>query len=333
MKIGVVGCGALGSFYGARLCRSGEEVHFLLRSDYTEVRQAGVEIRSIAGDFRVRPGVARLPEEIGRCDLVLVGLKTTANEHLAQFVPPLTDQGTVVLTLQNGLGNEEALAKVVGAERVLGGHCFVCLNRVAPGVIVHSAHGRVVVGEYRSTQGERLRRVQSLFEAAGIECHLTDNLERAHWEKLIWNVPFNGLGVAGVAGYDAVRAGQLLGGELQRACLTTDQLLAEPRWAALVRGLMMEVLCAASALGFKADPGLADKNIERTRVMGAYRASTLLDYEQGKPIELESLFCEPLRRARRAGVDTPLLAALCSVLKALEERRIHGGRETSVDSE
>jgi 2-dehydropantoate 2-reductase len=150
---------------------------------------------------------------------------------------------------------------------------------------------------------------------------LTENLERAHWEKLIWNVPFNGLGVAGAAGYEAVCAGQLLGRKVENECLPTDRLLAEPKWAALVRELMIEVIHTAGALGFDLDPSLADKNIERTRVMGAYRASTLLDYEKGMPIELDSLFREPLRRARRAGVETPRLAALCSLLEALATRQ------------
>ena len=321
MKIGVVGCGALGSFYGARLSRSGEEVHFLLRSDYDAVRRAGVEIRSVDGDFRVRPAVARQPEEIGKCDLVLVALKTTANEHLRRLVTPLAGPETSVLTLQNGLGNEEALAAVVGPEPVLGGLCFVCLNRVAPGVIVHSAHGHVVIGEHQKTGGERLRTIQALFARAGIECRLTEDLERAHWEKLIWNVPFNGLGVAGAAGYEAVSAGRLLGGRVEDECLPTDRLLAEPKWTTLVRELMVEVIRTAGALGFDLDPALAERNIERTRVMGAYRASTLLDYEKGMPIELDSLFREPLRRARRAGVETPRLAALCSLLESLELRK------------
>jgi 2-dehydropantoate 2-reductase len=136
----------------------------------------------------------------------------------------------MVLTLQNGLGNEAALAAVVGAERVMGGLCFVCLNRVAPGEIVHTAHGYIVMGEYQRPAGDRLHRVQAAFERAGIRCHPTDDLERAHWEKLIWNVPFNGLGVAGVAGFESVAQGRVLGASHERNCLPTDQLLADPRW-------------------------------------------------------------------------------------------------------
>lgn len=325
MKIGVVGCGALGSFYGARLWRAGEEVHLLLRSDYEAVRHAGVRVRSIDGDFVARPEPACRPESIGECDLVLVALKTTANDQLGNLLPPLVGAHTTVLTLQNGLGTEAALAAVVGADRVLGGLCFVCLNRVAPGEIVHTAHGYIVMGEYQRPAGARLHRVQAAFERAGIRCHPTDDLERAHWEKLIWNVPFNGLGVASVAGFESVAQGRVLGSSQQPNCLPTDQLLEDPRWEKLVRELMFEIVGTARALGFDLDPALVERNLERTRVMGAYRASTLLDFERGMPIELESLFREPLRRARLAGFNTPRLAALCAVLESLAERGTRNG--------
>src|ERR1044071_3557855 len=135
MKIAVVGCGAVGSFYGAKLCRAGHAVHFLLRSDYDIVRRKGVLIRSRDGDFHVNPKAAREPHEIGTADLVLIGLKTTANDRFPTLLPPLIGPTTAVLTLQNGLGNEEALAKIIPPDQILGGLCFVCLNRVEPGII------------------------------------------------------------------------------------------------------------------------------------------------------------------------------------------------------
>ncbi|HEX4342955.1 MAG TPA: 2-dehydropantoate 2-reductase N-terminal domain-containing protein, partial [Verrucomicrobiae bacterium] len=112
MKIAVVGCGAVGSYYGAMLSRDGHDVHFLLRSDYEVVRRDGVSVHSVNGDFQVRPTPARLPSEIGVADLVLIALKTTANDQFQKLLPPLVGPKTIVLTLQNGLGNEEALAKL-----------------------------------------------------------------------------------------------------------------------------------------------------------------------------------------------------------------------------
>ena len=123
------------------------------------------------------------------------------------------------------------------------------------------------------------------------------------------------------AGYDAVMAGRVEPGARLGSCLTTDQLLANSEWEQVVRELINEVIVAARALGFDLPAFLVDKQIERTRTMGAYKASTLLDFERGQPLELESLFLEPLRRAQKAGAATPRLTALCEVLKLLDERR------------
>jgi 2-dehydropantoate 2-reductase len=96
--------------------------------------------------------------------------------------------------------------------------------------------------------------------------------------------------------------------------------LGDARWTALVRELMLEVIHAARARGHPLEESLADRQIERTRTMGAYRASTLLDFEKGLALELDSIFLEPLRQAREAGAHTPRLAALCRVLSALASR-------------
>src|ERR1700733_5020796 len=121
MKIAVVGCGAVGSYYGAKLGHSGQDMNFLLRSDYDAVRQNGVLIRASEGDFRYQPKCARAPEEIGISDLVLIGLKTTANDQFGKLLEPLVGPRTAILTLQNGLGNEAQLAGLFGREKVLGG--------------------------------------------------------------------------------------------------------------------------------------------------------------------------------------------------------------------
>lgn len=152
-----------------------------------------------------------------------------------------------------------------------------------------------------------------------MNCKITDNLARAHWEKLVWNIPFNGLGVASAVGYESVAGtGPLVQLPPKGPCLATSHLLAEPRWEELIRELMLEVIRAANALGFPIPESIAAKQIERTRTMGAYKASTLLDFERGRPLELESLFLEPLRRARAAGISTPRLERLCVVLQELD---------------
>jgi 2-dehydropantoate 2-reductase len=327
VKIAVVGCGAVGSYYGAMLSRGGHEVHFLLRSDYEVVRREGVSIQSPLGSFQVQPRCARLPEEIGPSDCVLIGLKTTANHLFPRVLPSLVGADTAVLTLQNGLGNEDQLARILPERQILGGLCFVCLNRLAPGVIRHTDHGQVVLGEFHRPPEARTHAIAAAFREAGVSCKVTDNLERTHWEKLVWNIPFNGLGVAGAAGLDAVVSGKLPSqgaagaGERLQPCLTSEALLGDERWERLVRELMREVIAAAAGQGFRIEAGFAEELIERTRTMGAYKASTILDYEKGLPLEMETLFLEPLRRAQAAGVEVPRMRALAGVLRGLDQRR------------
>ena len=321
MKIAVVGCGAVGSYYGAMLCRAGQEVYFLLRTDYDVVRQKGVAIRSVKGDFHVQPRCARRPDEIGVCDTVLIGLKTTANDQFPKLLPPLVGPPTAIVTLQNGLGNTEQLARLFTPEQVLNGLCFVCLNRLEPGVIHHLDYGLIVLGEFQRPAEPRTQQLAALFQNAGVTCRVTDNLAQAQWEKLVWNIPFNGLGVAGTVGYEALTTRHSPPATRHTAVLTTDRLLADPGWEKLLRELMLEVIRAAHALGHEIPESLVEKQIARTRTMGAYKASTLLDFERRQPLELESLFLEPLRRAQAAGVPVPRLARLCEVLQLLDQAR------------
>ncbi len=321
MKIAVVGPGALGSYYGAKLLQHGEELHFLLRSDYDTVRRNGVKVLSPDGNFTVQPHCARTPGEIGVCDLVLIGLKTTANDRFPELLTPLVGPRTAVLSLQNGLGNVERLAELFGDERVLGGLCFVCINRPEPGVIDHQGYGRIVMGEYNRWPEPRTHDLCALFQESGVNCQVADNLRRAQWEKLVWNIPFNGLGVASVAGFEAVRRGDENPSALRDRCLPTDELLASSDWSNLVRELMLEVIAGAHALKLDVPEAMADKMLYYTRTMGAYRASTLIDFERGLPLELDGLFLEPLRQAQAAGIPAPRLAALCRVLKGLNAQR------------
>jgi 2-dehydropantoate 2-reductase len=291
-KVAVVGSGAIGLYYGGRLAAAGEDVSFLLRSDYVAISRDGLAVESVHGDFSL-PVVQgyRTPEEIGPVDLVIVAWKTTANHQFATVLPPLLHDQTRVLTLQNGLGNCELLAEIVGAERVLGGLCFVCINRLSPGLVSHSAGGRMTLGEWRFDGGGRLRELERRFKAAGIQAVAVDNLEKSQWEKLVWNIPFNGLSVA-------------------EGGVTTDVLLADPVLEAEIRALMTEVVAAARALGLDLDDKLIDFNIERTRPMGPYRTSSMIDFVAGREVEVTPIWEEPLRRATEAGVEMPKLTKL-----------------------
>lgn len=291
-SVAIVGSGAVGLYYGGRLAAAGEGVRFLLRADFDAVARDGLRVESVHGDFSLRQvGGFRSPEEIGPVDLVIVAWKATANHHLANVLPPLLHADTQVLTLQNGLGNCETIAEIVGPKQVLGGLCFVCLNRLAPGCVWHGAGGRVTIGEWQPDGRGRAAEIARRFKSAGVPAEAVDNLAEAQWTKLVWNIPFNGLSVAN-------------GG------VTTDVLLASRETEAELRGLMEEVVTSARALGLKLDRSLIDSNIERTRPMGPYRPSSMIDYLEGRYVELGPIWEEPLRRAKEADVATPRMERL-----------------------
>ena len=297
MRIAVVGAGALGLYYGAVLQQSGQNVHFLLRRDYAAITRHGLKVFSVNGDFSL-PHVRgyRTAEEIGPVELVLVGLKTFANSHFRQLIGPLVGVGTTILTLQNGLGNEEALAELFGAERIIGGVAFLCSNRGEPGEVHHLGAGRIVLGEYLSCDRDRLERLVSLFRESGVDCRATDDLKRARWEKLVWNIPFNGL------------CALLL--------QPVNRLLAQPDSRKLVRDIMLEVIAAANAQGIaKPIPaGYADSMLVFTDTMGEYRPSMQIDREEGRQLEIAAIFGAALAYGRHQGIEMPRVEMLAALL-------------------
>lgn len=298
MRIAIVGAGALGLYYGAMLQRSGEDVHFLLRRDYEAISRHGLRVHSINGDFEL-PKVKgyRSPGEIGAVDLVLVGLKTFANHRYAELIGPLLDERTQILTLQNGLGNEEALAEVFGGERILGGVAFLCSNRAEPGEVHHLGAGRIVLGEFRRLDNARPERLAAIFSKAGVPCQTTPDLTRARWEKLVWNIPFNGLCAL-----------------LQQP---VQQLLAQGASRKLVRELMLEVIAAANRqeLLSPIKESYADAMLDFTDQMGEYKPSMQIDREEGRPLEIGTILRVPLSYAQKKGVAMPRVEMLATLLE------------------
>lgn len=302
-RIAVVGAGAIGGYYGAKLGYFGRDVHFLMRGDLREVRRFGIRIRGKGENLRLaKVNAYATTEEIGECDLVLIALKTTANQDLLDLIPPLLKENTMLLTLQNGLGNEEFLAQHFGAQRVLGGLCFVCLNRVLPGVIEHYDVGRLIIGEFNGHPAARTHDVSWEFKRCGVACTVTANLAYERWRKLVWNIPFNGL---------SITAGRI----------DTAHILTNEELYATTLELMNEVIAAANKCGQPVRTIEALEQIKRTKTLGAYKPSTLIDYEAGKPLEIEAIWGEPLRRARAAGAKMPQLEKLYQELKAIDRER------------
>jgi len=302
-RIAVVGSGAIGSYYGAKLAHTGSDVHFLMRGDLSEVRRDGIFVRGEGENFRVaKINCYNSTKEIGPCDLVMIAVKATSNADLVDLVPPLLRERTMLLTLQNGLGNEEFLAKHFGAERVLGGLCFIAITRKSPTEVDRTAHGDVVLGEFGREAQPRTHEIASMFQDAKVPCHVRDDLALERWRKLIWNIPFNGLSI--------------LGGGIDTAAITGDKDLRQATLA-----LMEEVIAAANKCGHPLPSDAWREHMTRTETMGAYKPSTLSDWEEGRPLEIEAIWGEPLRRAVAAGRGMPRTEMIYALLKQLDHNR------------
>lgn len=300
----IIGTGAVGGYYGARLAQHGRNVHFLLRGDYDAVRRRGWIIKSCDGDFALPPGTVHVyddPRKMPAADLVIVTLKTTANRQFEPLIRPLLKSNNAILTLQNGLGSEEQLAALFGAERILGGMAFTCINRVAPGEIHHLAEGWIRIGEFNGGRSERADQIARLFTSSGIDCQVLESLRQGRWEKLTWNIPFNGLGA--VLDY------------------TTDRLIATEHGRSVVSALIEETASAARALGVHLPADIAQRQIDKTYPMGAYQTSMQVDRREGRPMEVEAILGEPLRQGRAANVSMPRLEALYDLAKIVAGAR------------
>ena len=305
-KYAILGTGALGGFYGAKLQKAGAEVHFLLHRDYKHVSANGLIVESKDGDFNL-PEVNAYNDAkmMPECDVVVISLKTTQNHLLPKILPTVIKDDGVVLVLQNGLGIEEEIAEIVGSDKVMGGLCFLCSNKIAPGHIRHLDYGQIKLGEYAVNYNpagisDRMRLIKADLEKAGIKIELTEDLNQARWQKLVWNIPYNGLSVVLNA--------------------TTNELMADTHTRKLVEQLMYEVVAGAKSFARIIDDSFVEMMLDYTVKMKPYRTSMKIDYDEKRPLEVEAIVGNPLRKAQEKGINLPRIECLYRQLKFLDAR-------------
>jgi len=306
LRIGIIGTGAIGGFYGLMLAKAGHDVHFLLRSEYQAVVANGLRLNSaVYGQLHLQPVQAwGDPAEMPPCDWLLVGAKTTSNAQLAPVLTRLSRPGARVVLLQNGLAVEEQLRPLLPDNlHLLGGLCFICTHRAAPGVIEHQALGAVNLGYHSgpARAGESLAIVEEgaeLFRSAGLESVAMADLQQARWQKLVWNVPYNGLSVLLGAG--------------------TTRLMANADSRALILELMREVVQGAAACGQVLPEGYPEKLLATTERMPDYLPSMYHDFQHKRPLELQAIYAAPLAAAAAAGCELPKMRMLHQTLRFLD---------------
>ena len=298
MKYAVIGTGAVGGYYGAKLAQSGQEVHFLLHRDYEYVKANGLRVSSCNGDFILpRVNAYDSTDKMPQVDVVIVGLKSVNNHLLDTLLPPLLRKDTLVLLIQNGIGLEEDLQQHFPDLWLAAGLAFICSAKTAPGHICHQFYGNINIGNYSCPDPHRTAQLIAEMKAAGIGAADVEYRE-ARWKKAVWNMPFNGMTVA--------------------LNTSTDRLLANPATLRLIRQQMQEVVGAARALGVgNLNESFIDKMIQNTIDMVPYSPSMKLDYDFRRPMEIHYLYSRPITEALKAGFEMPRLSMLEAELRFL----------------
>jgi len=278
----VIGSGALGGYYGGKLARAGHEVNFLFHHDYNFVREHGLTVDSVRGNFHL--GDVRAYRDTGAmpaCDVVLVCLKTNNNHLLETMLPPLLRENTLVILIQNGIGLEQDLAAQFPGLPVAGGLAFICSSKIGDGHIAHLDYGDLKIGMHRDEHPAVLQQVIRDFNAADVKAEYSPDLNTARWQKLVWNIPYNGMTVV--------------------LNTTTERIMKQPASRQMIWDLMMEVIEAANSCGARVGEDFARKMVSLTDNMTPYAPSMKLDFDARRPMEIEAIYTRPVREAGRAG--------------------------------
>lgn len=301
MRIAVLGSGAVGGYYGARLSRAGHEVTFIARGSHlAAIRARGLEIRSPLGDFVAKAAADDDTSRVGPVDFVMVAVKTYDNATALPLLRPLLGDGTMVLTLQNGVDSASEVAAIAGEGRTLGGTTYIATVLDAPGLIVQTGtHRRIVFGEVFGSLprlSDRVRQLQETLAAADIQAEAVADGRVPIWEKFVFLAA-----IAGFAGASRLPIGPIWADPVSRA-----QFLEACR----------EIERVARAEGIPVAADVVDRITPYIDgIPKSMRASLLADLSRGRPIEVEALQGSVVRRGERAGVPTPIVKTLYAVLR------------------
>jgi 2-dehydropantoate 2-reductase len=301
MRFTIVGAGAVGGYYGAKLARAGHDVSVVARGAHLQaIRERGLAVKSPLGDFTARVRAEERPEDLAPADVAIFAVKAYSNAEAIPLLRRAVGERTTVLTLQNGVDSVDEVAKAVREAQVLGGSTYIATAIAAPGVIEQTGtHRRIVFGEVFgdcTRISPRVQAVSDAFTAADIVSEPVADARVPIWEKFCYLAPF-----AAFTGGARLPIGPLWGDAATRP--TFLAAVAEVEAVARAEGVPIEAGIVKRVAGYLDD------------IPGATRSSLLIDLQQGRPIEVEALLGAVVRRAAGHGVETPIMAALYAILK------------------
>jgi 2-dehydropantoate 2-reductase len=300
MRIAIMGAGAVGAYFGAKLAAAGHDLVFVARGQHLEaLRRRGLRIDSADGELHVTESLfTDEPSRAGLVDLVLFCVKSYDTDTAARAIAPMIGAETKILSLQNGIDNPEKIAGLWSAPRTLAGVVYIGAQVSEPGVILHSSGGKIVFGPI-SGAGVGAESIEQTFSAAQIPCALRNDIQRLQWSKLVWNAPFCAISC------------------LARA--NVKQILESAPLKKLAIDCMAEVQAAALTRAIELPRSLFDETIGFSSGLGAFKPSMLQDLEAAKPLEYEALNGIVVKLLQEAGKAAPVNAAFYAMLQHLDK--------------
>ncbi len=301
MKVAVMGAGAVGGYFGGLLARGGADVSFIARGKHLDaLRTQGLTVKSVKGDFSIRVRATDDPREVGPVSLILLCVKSYHTETAMRQALPMVGNETMVLSLQNGVDNEEKLASIVGKEKVLAGVAYISSSVQEPGVVLHEMEGKIAFGELDGGLSERVLKLKAFFDRCRFPGEPSSDIRKALWAKLAWNAPFNAINT-------------LVGGFVRA-------IIENPQTLELAKRVTEEVVAVARGSGVPlAFEETWERNLKFSR-RSDIKTSMLQDLEAGRPLEHEALNGIVVKKGAALGIPTPYNLALYALLSGLQPR-------------
>ncbi|WP_082234454.1 ketopantoate reductase family protein [Halobacillus massiliensis] len=300
MKIGIAGAGAVGCYFGGLLAKAGHEVTFLARGEHLRTMKAdGLVIRGDTKEFDVETNFTDNPYDLSSCELLLFCVKSNDTKEMAELLKKSLQKDSLILTMQNGVENEEILQEVFSLNRLLSAVTYVQAAIEKPGVIRQQGRVKLLIGDLGDQHHSE--GIVSLFQQADIETGWSENILYRKWSKLLWNATFNPLSAIAQA-----KVGQIL----------EDQNLYET-----ARQICLEAVEVAISKGFNFDK---EKTINevffRAGYAKAHQTSMLQDRLNGKKMEVEAMCGYIVKEGKKLGISTPILQSIYSILNYINEK-------------
>jgi 2-dehydropantoate 2-reductase len=302
MRIGVMGSGAVGGYFGAKLASAGHELVFIARGKHFDaMRRTGLRIVSPNGELRVTNATyAATPAEAGVVDLILFCVKSYDTDSAAQSLGSMIGDHTTILSLQNGIDNPDKIARLWNKRRTLTGVVYVGAQIAQPGIIMHSAGGKIVFGQLDGQASDAAKMLERVLTEAGIPCELSRNIQKIQWTKLLWNAPFCAISC------------------LARA--DVKQIVDSKSLTQLAVDCMTEVQTAAHTRGVELPRALFDETIAFSKGLGAFKPSMLQDLEARKPLEYEAFNGIVLKLLQQTNQAAPVNQCFYILLQHLDHQ-------------